>query len=326
MTQPIQRVLSACLLSVACSLFFAAAHAAEYPVRPIRLVIPFPPGGGSDVIGRTLGIHLGERLGQIIVIDNRAGAAGIIGTDLVAKAPADGYTFLLASGSHGINAVIRDKLPYDPVASFTPISRLALIPNVLVVHPSVPVASVQELIALAKRSPGQLNYASAGTGSTQHLATELLKSLAGIDLKHIPYKGASPAEVDLIAGRVQVMFGTVPATVPNSKSGKLRALAVSSAKRTPLLPHLPTVAESGVPGFAVDSWYGLLGPKGLPPRVVERLNREIKVVLDTPQVKERFAASGADAISSTPEELLAFIKAEMAKWAAVARKVDIRAE
>ena len=190
----------------------------------------------------------------------------------------------------------------------------------------MPAKSVQELIALAKRSPGQLNYASAGSGSTQHLAMELLKSMANIDIRHVPYKGASPAEIDLIAGRVQVMFGTVPATVPHAKSGKLRAVAVGSVRRTPLLPDLPTVAESGVPGFAVDSWYALMGPKGLPRSVVERLNREVKSVLESAQVRERFAASGADAVSSSPEELLAFVKAEIAKWTATARKADIRLE
>lgn len=319
------RVRRACLLGCAC--FFVLlqhGHAAEFPARPIRLVVPFPPGGGSDVIGRTVASHLTERLGQTIVIDNRAGAAGILGTDIVAKAPSDGYTLLLASGSHSINAVLRDKLPYDPLSGFTPVSRLGLIPNVLVAHPSLPVKSVQELIAVAKRTPGQLNYASAGTGSTQHLAMELLKSMAGIDLKHIPYKGASPAEVDLLAGRVQIMFGTVPATVPHAKSGKLRAIAVSSARRTPLLPDLPTVAESGIPGFAVDSWYALMGPKGLPVKVVERLNREVKAVLESSSVKERFAASGADAISSSPGELLQFVKAEIAKWDAVVRKAGIR--
>jgi tripartite-type tricarboxylate transporter receptor subunit TctC len=316
-----QHVLLAAAVGV---LFMAPAGAAEYPARPVRLVVPFPPGGGSDVIARTDGAELGQRLNQAFVIDNRPGAGGILGTDIVAKAAADGHTLLLASGSHSINAALRDKLPYDAISSFSPISRLALIPNVLVVHPSVPAKSVQEFIALASRRPGQMNYASAGSGSTLHLAMELLKAIAGIDLKHVPYKGASPAEIDLVAGRVQAMFGTIPATVPQIRTGKLRALAVSSARRTPLMPGLPTVAESGVAGFAVDSWYALMGPRGVPASVVESLNRQVQDVLRAPAVRERFAVTGADAIGSSPKELLQFVSAEIAKWNDIGRRAGIR--
>lgn len=315
-------VLAALLLAAGTN----SVSAQSYPDKPIRVVVPFPGGGGSDVVARIVGVRLGERLAQPVVVDNRPGAAGIIGTDIVSKAAADGYTLLLASGSHSINAAIGRRLPYDPIADFSLVSRLALIPNVLVVHPAVPAKSVKELIALARAKPGQVNYASAGSGSTQHLAMELLKAMAKVDLTHIPYKGASPAETDLLAGRVQVMFGTVPATVPHAKAGTLRAIAVSSARRTALMPDLPTVAEAGLPGFEVESWYGLMAPKGLSAAVTQKLNREVKAVLETPEVRDRLALSGAETVSSTPQEFAGFVKAEIAKWRRVVRSAGIRLE
>lgn len=312
--------------TVAVLLMTAALQAAaqQYPARPIRIVIPFPPGGGSDVVGRLVGIRMGEQLRQTVVADNRPGAAGVIGTDIVAKAPADGHTLLLASGSHSINASFGRKLPYDAIADFTPVSRLATIPNVLAAHPALAARSVKELIALAQSKPAQINYASAGSGSTQHLAMELLKFAAKIDLTHVPYKGASPAEVDLLAGRVQIMFGTVPATVPHVKSGALRAIAVSSSKRSALLPDLPTIAESGVPGFEVVSWYGILAPRGTNASSVMTLNAAINEAVKNQELRDRLAVSGAEIITSTPPEFGAFIAGEIRRWQELSRTTGLK--
>jgi tripartite-type tricarboxylate transporter receptor subunit TctC len=300
-----------------------AATAQHYPARPIRIVVPFPPGGGSDVVARLVGMRVGELLRQTVVIDNRPGAAGVIGTEIVANAPGDGHTLLLASGSHSINASFGRKLPYDPVGGFTPVSRLATIPNVLVTHPGLAARSVKELIGLAQSKPGQINYASAGAGSTQHLAMELLKHAAKIDMTHVPYKGASPAEVDLLAGRIQIMFGTVPATVPHVKAGTLRALAVSSSRRSALLPDLPTIAESGVAGFEVVSWYGILGPRGVRTDIVGTLNTAIAEAVKNPELRDRLAVSGAEIVTSTPQQFGTFISEEIRRWQELARTTGL---
>ena len=298
----------------------------NYPAKSLRLVIPFPPGGGSDFVGRIVGQKLGDALGQGVVADNRPGAAGIVGTEVVAKALPDGYTLLLASGSHSINASFGRRLPYDPLRDFAPASRIGLIPNMLVVHPGVAAVSVTELVALAKSRPGGLNYASAGKGSTQHLAMELFKAAASVDLTHVPYKGAAPAEIDILAGRVQVMFATVPAVLLHAKSGRLRALAIGSARRSPLVPDLPTVAESGVPGYEVDSWYGLLAPAGTPKPVLTRLNKEVNALITLPEIRDRFAALGAQAVGGSPEEFATFIKTEIAKWIKLGKESRIEME
>lgn len=321
-----KRAYRAALAGLGLALLFSAsidARGQTYPLKPLRLVIPFPPGGGSDFVGRIVGQKLGDALGQAVVADNRPGAAGIIGTGVVAKALPDGYTLLLASGSHSINASFARKLPYDPLLDFAPISRLGLIPNVLVVHPSVAATSVSELIALAKSGAGPLLYASAGKGSTQHLAMELFKAMAAVDLTHVPYKGASPAEIDILAGRVQVMFATVPAVLPHAKSGRLRALAISSAKRSPLVPELPTVAESGVSGYEVDSWYGLMAPAATPKTVLMRLNKEVNGLIQLPQIRDRFAAMGAQPVTGSREEFATFIRADIAKWVKLAKESRI---
>ena len=302
----------------------ASVAAQGYPSRPIRLVVPFTPGGGSDIVGRIVGQKLANGFGQSVVIDNRPGAAGIIGTDLVAKAAPDGYTLLLGSGSHSINASLGRKLPYDALADFAPVSRLATIPNVLVVHPSVPVGSVKEIIALAKAKPGQLNYGSAGSGSTNHLAMGLFNSLARVEMVHVPYKGSSPAEADLLAGRIQLMFAPVTALLQQVRAGNLRAIAVSSVRRSPLVPDLPTIAESGVPGFAVESWYGVLAPARTSREAIAKLNNEIGRILQMPEVRERLAGIGAEPIASTPGEFAAHIKSEIAMWVDAVKRSGVR--
>jgi len=303
-----------------------AQPATQFPTKPLRLVIPFPPGGGSDIVGRIIGQRMGDSLGQLVVADNRAGAASIIGTDIVAKAQPDGYTLLLASGSHSINASGSRKLPFDALRDFVSVGMIALIPNMLVTHPSLPANTVSEFIAIAKAKGGQLNYGSAGNGSTQHLAMELFKSMAGIDLVHVPYKGISPALADALAGRVQVMFAVVPAALPHTSAGKLRALAISTASRSPLVPNLPTIAESGVPRYDVASWYGVLAPAGTPPPVIKRLNAEVNAAAQGADVKDRFTAMGAQTATGTPEQFTAFVKAEINKWASVVKKAGIEME
>lgn len=287
------------------------AFAADYPTRPIRLVVPFAAGGGNDTIARLVGQKLSARLGQPIVVDNRAGAGGVVGAELAARAAPDGYTLFLGGvGSHAINPNLHEHLPYDPIKDFAPISLLASAPLILVVHPSVPVNSAQELIALARVQPGKLNYASNGNGSSSHLAAVMFESLTGIDFVHIPYKGLSPALTDLLGGQVQLMFSSVVAILPHVQSGKLRALAVSGGKRLALMPDLPTVAEAGVPEYQTSSWYGILAPAGTPKEIVSRLNAEIVKVLSEPDVRKALTNEGADPVGDSPEEFAAYIQAE----------------
>lgn len=317
----------ALLLGVAFALLApVAAMAQDYPNRPIRFIVPYPPGGGTDVVARIMNEALAADLGQPVVIDNRGGAAGNVGTDLAAKAPADGYNVLFTLSSHTINPKLYDKLPFDVERDFVPISLAAMIPQILVVHPSVPVTNVQELIALAKANPGKLNYASVGTGSPGHIAGELFKIKTGVDIVHVPYKGGGPAVVDTIGGQVQLLFVSMPAAWQHVKAGKLRAIAVTSAKRSVAAPDVPTIAESGVPDFVVDSWYGALAPAKTPPAAVARLNAAFAKVLDNPQVKERLLAQGAEAAPSTPGEFDRVIKDELAKWDLVIRTAKIRPE
>jgi tripartite-type tricarboxylate transporter receptor subunit TctC len=301
------------------------AAAQDYPTRPVRVIIPFPPGGSNDVVGRLIGIHLGERLGKQVIIDNRSGAGGVIGTEAVAKSPPDGYTLLMISLAHAVNPWLY-KLTYDPIKDFAPIGLLAKGPNVLVVHPSLPVKSVKELIALAKQNPGDLQYASAGIGSFQHLGGELFKLTAGVDLLHVPFKGGGPAMIDVVGGHTKLMFSSMVQTVPQIKSGKLRALATGGLERSPVLPDLPTIAEAGVPGYEAVNWWGLVAPAGTAQPIIDKLNREIEVVQKSPEVQKQFANEGAEAVGMKPADFGGFMVSEMNKWEKVVKQGNIKAE
>ena len=297
----------------------------KYPSRPVRLIVPFAPGGGADISARTIAAKLTDRFNQQVLVDNRAGAGGNVGTDLAAKSPPDGYTLLLVSSSYGANPSLY-KLSFDPVNGFEPITLVSQQPFILVVHPSLPARSVKELIALAKAKPGSLNYASSGAGGIVHLGTEYFKSMAGVDIVHIPYKGGNTAHNDLVAGFVQVYFGTILSTLPVVKSGKLRALGVSTEKRNAALPAVPTVAEAGVPGFSFSGWYAVLAPIKTPPAITALLNREIAALLQAPDVKDRLAADGSTVVASTPEQLREHLKRDIAKWQNVVKAANIRLE
>lgn len=305
----------------------AWSHAQTYPSKPVRFVVPFAPAGGSDLVARTVAAKLTEALGQPVVIDNRAGAAGNIGTDVVAKAPADGHTLLLGSnGPLAINPTLYAKLPYDAVRDFAPVSLVTVMPFVLVAHPSLPVKSVKELVALAKARPGQLNYGSPGNGSTTHLANELLKSMTGMQITHVPYKGVAPAAIDLVSGQVQMMSGDLSTLLPHVKAGKMRALAVTSSRRSTLLPDMPTVAESGVPGYDATGWFGVLVPAGTPASVIDRLNAGIVKGVAAPDARQRLGAFGGDVATGTPEQFASHIRTEAAKWGKVIRAIGLKAE
>jgi tripartite-type tricarboxylate transporter receptor subunit TctC len=306
--------------------FASVAAAQGYPTRPVRLIIPFPPGGSNDIVGRMIAAQLGERLGQTMVVDNRGGAGGTIGTELAARSQADGYTLLLISTAYAFNTSIYKKLPYDPVRSFTPVALLGSGPGVLVVNPALPVGSVRDLIALAKERPGKLNNASAGIGSFQHLASELLRIQAGIEWLHVPYKGGGPAMMDLIAGQADASVGSLIQMLPHIRSGKLKALGTTGAKRSAVLPDVPTVAEAGVPGYEATNWWGFLAPAGTPPAIVERLHQEVAAVQASAETKRRFDTEGAEALQMSPAAFGAFIAGETAKWARVVREAGISAE
>ena len=291
-----------------------------YPNKPVRLVVPFGAGGTGDILARVIGQHLSTGLGQQVVIDNRPGAGGNIGADVVAKAAPDGYTLLLAANStHGANVSLYKKMPFDPVKDFAPVTLLASVSNLLLVHPSVPANSIKELIALAKSKPGQLNFASSGNGTSTHLAGELFKSMAGVDIVHIPYKSGAPAVTDLLSGHVTMLFNSTLAVLPHVKAGKLKALGISSVYRSPVLPEMPTIAESGLPGFEVTAWFGILAPAGTPKEIIHRLHAEIVKVLRLPEVKARLSDQGAEPVGNTPERFAAYIQAEIAKWAEVVK-------
>jgi tripartite-type tricarboxylate transporter receptor subunit TctC len=301
--------------------------AQPYPAKPIRLIVPYPPGGGTDIVGRIVAQKLSESLGQQVVVDNRGGATGSIGAELASKSPPDGYTILMGNiAPNAINVSLQPKLPYDPVADFAPVSLAAATPNILVVHPTLPVKTVKELIALAKMRPGELNYPSAGVGSSSHLAGELLAILTGIKIVHIPYKGGGPAMIDTISGEMQMMFATMPAAMPHVKAGRVRPVAVTTAKRSGTLPELPTIAETGIKGYEASTWYGVLAPAKTPRPIVERLHGEIVRMLAVPDMRERLAAQGFEPVGSTPEEFAAYIKSEIVKWGKVIRTAGIKAE
>jgi tripartite-type tricarboxylate transporter receptor subunit TctC len=299
--------------------------AQTYPAKAIRLIVPFPPGGSNDIVGRMVGQQLGERLGQSVVIDNRGGAGGTIGTDMAAKAAPDGYTLLLVSVAHAFNPAMYRKLPYDPEKAFVPIGMVAAGPVALMVHPALPVHSVAELIALAKAKPGQLNYATAGIGSFQHLASELFKLQTGVDMVHVPYKGGGPAMMDTIAGQAQVNMASLIQVGPHVKSGKLRLIATSGTKRSSLFPEVPTVAET-VPGYDATNWWGLLAPAGTPQQVVSKLNSELEALLRSDETKKRMEGEGADILRMTPAEFGRFIADATQKWAKVVKQAGIQPE
>lgn len=298
-----------------------AAMAEGYPERTVRLVVPQSAGGGADILARTVAAKLSEAWGKQVIVENRPGAAGIIGTQGVAQAAPDGYTLLMgAISTHAINRALYKDLSYDPVKDFEAITMVASAPLLVVVHPSVEANSVQELIALAKSKPGKLNFSSAGNGNSTHLAGELFKSMSGVEIVHVPYKGATPAEVGLMGGQVSLMFSSILSAMPHSKAGKMKALAVTSTKRSSVMPELPTVDETGLPGYDVNPWYGLFAPAGTPKDIVDKISREVVRTVQMPDVKKRFASLGADAAGNTPEQFASFIDAEIAKWDKVVKE------
>jgi tripartite-type tricarboxylate transporter receptor subunit TctC len=314
------------LLALGLLLAFCAPAAAEYPDHPVRLIIPFPPGGSNDVVGRLVAKQLSIKLGAQVFVDNRGGAGGVLGTEAAAVAPPDGYTLLIISLAHAVNPSLYPKLSYDPIKSFAPITILATGPNVLVVNPELPVKDVKELLALAKQKPGEIDYASAGVGSFQHLGGELFKLTAGVNLQHVPYKGGGPAMQDVIAGHVKVMFSSLVQTTPFIKSGALRALGTGGAKRNPVLPDVPTIAEAGVPGYESDNWWGIMAPAGTPQPIVDKVYAAAQEALKAPELQEAFAREGAASVSMSTAEFQKYIENEIAKWARVVKEGNIKAQ
>ena len=311
------------LLWISCSLSYSQG----FPEKPIRLVMPFPPGGASEGVARPITQNAASRLGQPMILDSRPGASGVIAAEMVAKAPPDGYTLLLATSAlFSILPGLNTGLPFDPVKSFAPVTRMVLLNNALIVHPSLPVSSVQELIALARRRPGQLNYASAGNGTTFHLAGELFKSMARVELVHVPYKGGAPAQVDLIAGQVQIMFDSLSTALTPIRSGRVKVLAVTTKQRSSVLPDIPSVAESGLPGFEVAGWFGIVAPAGTPTAIVDRLNAELRRAMAADDVKTRLTAMGHEVEGNAPADFAAFISAELAKWSRVIKDNKVKAD
>jgi tripartite-type tricarboxylate transporter receptor subunit TctC len=295
-------------------------HAQPYPNKPIRMIVGFPPGGAVDMLARLLSNQLSASLGQQVLVDNRSGASSTIGAALAAKAPPDGYTLLMVSGAHSVNPSLYKNLPYDTERDFTPISLVAATDYILVVHPSLPVKSVKELIAFARQRPGQINYASSGNGGLPHLSGELFKVMAGIEMRHIPYKGSAAVTTAVLAGEVPIMFSNLISTMPHVQAGKFRALGVTGMKRIPAAPTIPTIAEAGLPGFEVSGWYGLLGPAGMAPAVVSRLSVLTSKAMHAPEVLKVLAREGVDPVGSTPEAFAETIRQELIKWADVVRQ------
>ncbi|MFM9970281.1 MAG: Bug family tripartite tricarboxylate transporter substrate binding protein [Burkholderiales bacterium] len=314
------------------SSFFLAGHAlgqsaASYPSKPIRIVVPFAPGGTTDIVARSVGADMTKTLGQAVSIENRAGAGGNLGSDVVAKAAPDGYTLLVGAVSpQAINVTLYPNMPYDVMRDFEHISLLAAVPNLLEVHPSVPVKTVRELIDYAKARPGKLAYASSGSGPSIHLSAELFKTMTGVDMLHIPYKGSAPAVADLIAGQVQLMFDNLPSSIQQVRAGKLRAIAVTTARRSPVLPDIPTIAESGLPGYEASSWFGMHAPAKTSKDIVNRLYATVAKSLRTPEMIERLTSQGADPVGNTPEQFTEFVREEIAKWAKVVKASGAKVE
>ena len=303
-----------------------AGWAQSYPAKPVRMLIGFAPGGGADIVARSLSPQLVAALGQQIIVDNRPGANGIIAAELAAKAPPDGYTLLVAPGNYAFAPAMYAKLPFDMTTAFAPVSQLAETPLLVVVHPSLPAKSIPQLIALAKSRPGKLAYASGGIGGSAHLATELFRTLTQVDLVHVPYKGTGAVISDLIGGQVPLCICTLPSVFQHAKSGRLRALAVTTARRASAAPDIPTIAEAGVPGYEMSQWYGLLAPAGTPAPIIEQLNAEVGKALRHPESRSRLQAEGADPVGSSPQEFGAFFKAEIAKWTRIVQRAGIRVD
>jgi tripartite-type tricarboxylate transporter receptor subunit TctC len=314
------------LVGAAALLSASGVLAQSYPSKPIRFIVPYPPGGGTDIVARLLAAKMTTSMGQPVIVDNKPGASTIIGTEMLAKAPPDGYTIGMITDSHAINQVFFPKLPYDSIKDFEPISQLVFVPLALVAHPSLNVKTVPELIAAAKAKPGKINYASIGSGTPHHISMEWLKSMAGISMTHIPYKGVAPALTDLVAGQVDVMFTGTSSALPYVKAGRLNALAVSSAKRQPSFPDTPSVAESGLPEFDFMTWYGLAMPAGTPSAITQRVNQEIASALNQPDVKERLASLGVVGAPSSPLEFAAFIKSESVKLSRIVKTTGVKPE
>jgi len=302
------------------------AFAAAYPDKPVRMVVPFPPGGGTDVVARAIALKLTEQWGQSVVVDNRPGAASMVGTEMLARAVPDGYTLGFVSMSHTINPSIYKKLPFDPIADFSPVALAATAPNVLVVNPGVGAKSVAELVQIAKSRPGKLNFPSSGNGGVSHLSMEMFRYAAGIDIVHVPYRGAGPALTALLANETQLMMATTPVALPQMKAGRLIALATTGLKRSSLAPEIPTVAEAGYPGFEADTWYGMLAPAKVPPALVNQANAAVTKMLTQADFKERLAHEGAQPAGGTPAQFAAHIKSEIEKWAKIVRMARVKIE
>jgi tripartite-type tricarboxylate transporter receptor subunit TctC len=297
-----------------------AAAQATYPNKTITIIVPFSAGGTTDILARIIGQGLNKELGQSVVIDNRAGAGGNIGGQLAARAAPDGYTLFMGTvGTHAINAALYKKMPFDPVKDFTPLTRVAMVPNLLVANPAQPFKTVKELIAYGKANPGKLNFGSSGSGSSIHLSGELFKSMAGVDMVHVPYKGSAPAVTDLLGNQIAIMFDNLPSAIQHVRSGKLRAIAVTTAKRSPELPDVPTIAEAGVPGYEATSWFGMFAPAGTPPDVVAKLNTALAKVLADAEVKKKIAGQGGEPYAEKPEQFADFIRKESVKWSKVVK-------
>ena len=320
--KPRPRTLGA---SIASSLLVlaAAASAADYPARPIRIIVPQSPGASTDLTARLVAQKLNEAFKQPVIVDNRPGSSGIAGTEIVARAPADGYTLMVVASSFSINPAVGRKLPYDAVRDFTTVSQLSKFPNMLAAHPSTPVKTLQDVIALAKAKPGQLSYASAGLATGTHMTAELLKYMAGIDLLHVPYKGGGPSMAAAMGGQTQLVISTTLGLLTHVRSGKLKAIAITAAKRSTAAPEIPTFAESGVPGYEHEPWNGMFAPARLPKPVLAKINAEVARALNTPDVRQVFERDGADVVASTPEQFAATLKAEIAKWTKVAKAANI---
>jgi tripartite-type tricarboxylate transporter receptor subunit TctC len=307
-----------------CSLA-AAAGAQQYPARPIRLIVPFPPGGSNDIVARLIGTHMTERLGRSVLVDNRGGAGGTIGTEAAVRSQPDGYTLLVISVAYAYNPALY-KLTYDPLNAISPVAMMGTGPNALAVHPSLPARSVKELISLAKARPGDILYASAGVGTFQHLSSELFNLMAGIKMLHVPFKGGGPATISVVAGQSQVSIGSLIQTLPHIRSGKLRALGIGGAKRSVALPDVPTIAEAGVPRYEATNWWGIVAPAGTSPAIIKQLNGEVAGILNSPDVQKWFASEGAEPANRTPEEFGKWIRTEMDKWGKVVKVAGIKAE
>jgi len=302
------------------------AATVSYPSRPVRMIVPYAPGGGADTLARSVAHALSEQHGYSIVVDNRGGGGTILGSDIAAKALPDGHTIIMVASTHAVVSSLYKKLPYDPIKDFSPVIRVASAPNLLALHPSLPAANVRELVAMAQAQPGKLVYGSSGNGGGSHLAMELFKSLAKIDMLHVPYKGTGPAMIDLLSGQVKLMFGGMVGTLPNVKSGRLRAIAISSAKRSSVVPDVPTVAESGFPAYEATTWYGILAPAATPMAVVKQLNRQIAASIQDSKLRQRITDQGGEPSSTSPEEFAAYIRSEVTKWAKVVKSSGARVD